>query len=82
MNQSNTTTDEDFLAHLIEMYKAYNEKHFPYDEKVRLLALIPKNWNLSSDEIARRFGCTLHAVKESRRLEGATNTPLHVEKRS
>ncbi|CAF3125343.1 unnamed protein product [Rotaria sp. Silwood2] len=81
MNQSNTTTDEDFLTHLIEMYKAYEEKHYPYDEKVRLLALIPKTWNLSSDKIARRFGCTLHAVKESRRLKVATTTPLHVEER-
>ncbi|CAF1545057.1 unnamed protein product [Adineta ricciae] len=81
MNQSDTATDDNFLAHLIGMYREYEEKHFPYDEKVRLLALIPKNWNLSTGEIARRFDCTIHAVKASRRLVGATTTPLHVEER-
>lgn len=80
-DQGEAKFDENFLANLVQMYDAYEEKNLPYDEKVRLLALIPKEWNLSVTSIMERFGCTRHAVKESRTLRDTTSTPLYAEEK-
>ena len=73
--------DENYLTYLVEMYKAYEEKHLPYSEKIRLLALIPDNWNLSYNDIMSRFGCTQYAIKTARSLKATSTTPLHVEEK-
>ncbi|CAF1280005.1 unnamed protein product [Rotaria sordida] len=79
--QSTIEVDENFLAYLVQMYRTYEEKNFPYNEKIRLLALIPDHWNLSYDDIINHFGCTWHAVKTARSLKIVSSTPLHVNKR-
>lgn len=71
--------DENFLTYLVEMYKAYEEKGFPYNEKIRLLALIHDDWNLTYEDIMSRFGCTQYAIKTARSLKSASSTPLHIE---
>ena len=73
--------DEPFLGYLVEMYRAYDSKNLPYNEKIRLLALIPDHWGLSYEDIEERFQCTKHAIKTARALRMATDTPLHIETR-
>ncbi|CAF3133837.1 unnamed protein product [Rotaria sp. Silwood2] len=73
--------DKNFLAYLVEMYKAYEEKNLPYDEKIRILALIPESWNLSYEDIMDHFQCTEHAIKAARALKRASSTPLHVDQK-
>jgi hypothetical protein len=79
--ENNVPVDEAFLIYLVDMYKSYEERNFPYNEKISLLTLIPENWNLSYDDIISRFGCTQHAIKTARYLKNASSTPLHVDER-
>lgn len=78
---STVTVDEEFLEYLAQMYRAYESKNLPYNEKVRLLALIPDNWNLSYETIQQRFQCTEYAIKTARALRAASDTPLHMDTR-
>ena len=73
--------DEVFLDHLVGMYEAYESRNLPYNEKIRLLALIPKGSDLSCEEIQNRFQCTNHAIKTARALRTASKTPLHTDMR-
>lgn len=63
------------------MYQSYEEKELPFREQVRVLALIPKSWNLSSRIIQEKFQCSDYAVKLARRLNKMTDTPLHLDEK-
>jgi hypothetical protein len=76
---SSTSIDEQYLGYLVKMYNAYEEKHFGFDERVRLLSLIPDSWGLSKEQICEKFQCSITAVKAARRLRESTDTPLHME---
>jgi hypothetical protein len=79
--KNTTKIDEAFLDHLIQMYQAYESRNLPYNEKIRLLALIPDSWGLSHEDIQTRFQCTKHAIKTARALRTVTETPLHIDTR-
>jgi len=78
---SNASIDEQYLSYLVRMYQAYEEKNLPFNEQVRVLSLIPKSWNLTSEMIEEKFNCTNHAVKTARRLYKMTDIPLHIEEK-
>ena len=77
----NSKIDESFFDHLVHMYRAYESRNLPYNEKIRLLALIPDTWDVSYEDIQARFQCTKHAIKTARALRTATETPLHMDTR-
>jgi len=78
---SKTSIDEEHLQYLIDMFHAYEKQHLHYQEQIRVLALIPKSWRLSSRIIQQKFHCTDHAVKLARKLQLSSSTPLHIEER-
>jgi hypothetical protein len=69
--------DSSLINYLVEMYKEYDIQYLPYNEKIRILALLPDEWLYK--DIMKTFGCTRHAAKASRHLRAATKTPLHIE---
>jgi hypothetical protein len=73
--------DEQYLAYLVNMYQAYEERNLPFSEQVRVLSLIPQSWNLTSRVIQEKINCSNHAVKIARRLNKMSDIPLHIEEK-
>jgi hypothetical protein len=73
--------DEQYLAYLINMYHAYEEKNLPFSEQVRVLSLISESWNLTSKLLEEKFNCSSYAIKVARRLNKISDTPLHIEEK-
>ncbi|CAF1213923.1 unnamed protein product [Didymodactylos carnosus] len=65
------------VSYLIEMYRQYDQQKLPYQEKIRILSLLPEDWTYN--EIQEKFGCTRHAVNLAKDLRLSTTTPLHLE---
>jgi hypothetical protein len=78
---SHNTIDEEYLEYLVKMYQAYEEANLSFNEQVRILALIPESWNLTSIEIQKKFNCSSYAVKTARQLKKITDLPLHIDKK-
>jgi hypothetical protein len=78
---STQAVDEQYLAYLINMYHAYEERNLPFSEQVRVLSLIPQSWNLTSRKIEEKFNCSSYAVKIARRLNKISDIPLHIEEK-
>jgi hypothetical protein len=77
--QHSLTIDKEFLGCLVKMYEAYEEKHLPFSEQVRVLSLIPDSWGMTSKMIEETFNCSNYSVKTARRLKKFTNTPMHID---
>jgi hypothetical protein len=41
---------------LADIYKAFEQKQYPFIERIQLLAMLPKN--MSHKEIMKKFGCS------------------------
>lgn len=68
--ESTQTTHEimsnDMVQNLKSVYDFYSNHQVPFDEQVRLLALLPKSW--SYEAIIGNFGASRHAIKLAHRM--------------
>ncbi len=51
-----STSDDQLIKRMIEVYKALEQKKYPFIERVQLLAILPES--MSNKEIMERFGCS------------------------
>jgi hypothetical protein len=49
-------SDDQMIQHLADIYKAFEQKQYPFIERIQLLAMLPKN--MSHKEIMEKFGCS------------------------
>jgi hypothetical protein len=51
-----TASDDQLIKRMVEIYKALEQKKYPFIERIQLLAILPKS--MSNKEIMEKFGCS------------------------